>query len=90
MQTKHISKGEARTKASKEEELASYVSGGKGGRHRKARGSKTGDQVPAWAPESLLDVAKSLDITLSPKGTFGVKQTHVYLTNTDSVREDKL
>ena len=47
--------------------------GGKGGRHRKARGRKTGDQVPAWAPESLLEVTKSLDIILSLKWTFGVK-----------------
>lgn len=45
--TKSISKEEARTKASIEEELASHVSGGKGGRHRKARGRKTGNQVPA-------------------------------------------
>lgn len=45
--TKSVSKEEARTKASIEEELASHVSGGKGGRHRKARGRKTGNQVPA-------------------------------------------
>ena len=63
--TKSISKEEARTNASKE--LAFHVSGGKGGRHRKARGRKTGDQVPAWAPESLLDVTRSLDIILSLK-----------------------
>lgn len=41
--TKSVSKDEARTK----EELASHVSGGKGGRHRKARERKTGNQVPA-------------------------------------------
>ena len=69
--TKSVSKEDARTNASKE--LASHVSGGKGGRHRKARERKTEDQVPAWAPESLLDVTKSLDIFLSLKGTFGVK-----------------
>ena len=45
--TKSVSKEDARTNASKE--LASHVSGGKGGRHRKARERKTEDQVPAWA-----------------------------------------
>lgn len=63
--TKSVSKEEARTNASKSQ--PSMFQGGKGGRHRKARGRKTGDQVPAWAPESLLEVTKSLDIILSLK-----------------------